>query len=118
MKSRPPQACLLSSVKGRSRGNVFSVEGFHVLNLNERDDESVPVLCPNSEHGFVHELEMYAGAVARHGAVERWLPMQEVDRETESVLEEPGRRFDVGNGDHRDRARESKCRRCAFGLRR
>src|SRR5262249_54614084 len=78
---------------------------------------SAPVLCPHSQHGLVHELEMDAGAVARHGAIERWLAMQEVDRETERVLEKRGRCFHVGHEDHRHRAREPKCRRCGSGLR-
>ena len=80
-------------------------------------NESIPVLRANSEHGLVHEFEMYTSTVARHGAIERWFPMQEIDGETESVPEKLSRRLHIGNKDHRHGARESRCRRHGFGLR-
>src|SRR5262245_43311205 len=49
--------------------------------------------CGPTVSGLVHELEMYARAIARHGAIEGWFPMQEVDRETESgIRSRPGKK--------------------------
>ena len=77
----PPRLLLELLVERRAGRHVLGVERFHVLDLDEGGDESVAVLRANSEHGLVHEFEMYTGTVARHGAVERRVAVQEVDRE-------------------------------------
>jgi len=67
----PPRLLLELLVERRAGRHVFGVERFHVLDLDEGGDESIPVLRADGEHGLVHEFEMYTGTVARHGAVER-----------------------------------------------
>src|SRR5712691_9397981 len=67
----PPRLLLELLVERRAGRHVFSVERFHVLDLDEGGDESIPVLRADGEHGLVHEFEMYTGTVARHGAIER-----------------------------------------------
>jgi hypothetical protein len=81
MKSRPPQAGFLSFwVKIAPAATYSAIESFHVLCLNESDNESVPVLRTNCEHGLVRKLEMDAGAVARHCAMDRRFPKSRVKR--------------------------------------
>src|SRR6185295_9242171 len=104
-------------VERRSRRDVLGVERFHILDLDEGGNESIPVLRTHDEYGLVDEFQMYTRTVARHGAIERWFPMQEVDRETERVFEKLGGRHNVGNEDHRHGARQSRCRRHRLGLR-
>src|SRR5688500_2719387 len=112
-----PRLLLELLVERRASRHVLGVERFHVLDLDEGGDESIPVLRASSEHGLVHEFEMYTGTVARYGAVERRLAVQEVDGETQSIPEELGRRLHVDDQDHRHGARESRRGRHGFGER-
>src|SRR5918996_2823158 len=95
-----PRLLLELLVERRASGHVLGVERFHVLDLDEGGDESIPVLRTNNEHGLVHEFEMYTGTVARHGTVERRVAVQEIDRETQSIPEELGGRLHVDDEDH------------------
>src|SRR3954471_23676514 len=65
---------------GYARSEILRIERLHVLDFDERDNESVSVVRARCMCWFVHELEMKTGAIARYRGVERRFPMQEVDR--------------------------------------
>src|SRR3954470_18929664 len=57
--SSAPRLRLELLVERPPRRDVLRVERFHVLDLDEGGNESIPVLRAKSECGLVHEFEMY-----------------------------------------------------------
>lgn len=61
--SSAPRLLFELLVEHRPCRHVLSVERFHVLDLDEGGNQSIPVLRASSEHRLVHEFEMYTSTV-------------------------------------------------------
>jgi len=57
--SSAPRLLLELLVERCSRRDVLGVERFHILDLDEGGNESIPVLLANNEHGLVDEFERW-----------------------------------------------------------
>jgi hypothetical protein len=82
--------------------SVLREKTLDVIDLNKGRQQAILSFAnAGSEDRLVDEPEVESGGASTHGAVERRIAVQEIDRKAELVAKESSRGFDIRNEHHR-----------------
>jgi hypothetical protein len=85
-----------------SSGPELLEKGLHVVSLDAGADKRFLPGGGQVEHEFMHEAQVQAGAVTRHGPIERRRAVEKVDLEAQLLPKEIGARRHIAHQQDRD----------------